>query len=173
MPSPAFPLKNKDCLRSDKTTGILINRVFLHQHRPNTASPEGWVHWRHPSINDFPKPSTSKAYILPYFGCLYTAYFFKAASTSFARSVHSLPEPFSYSLFAESRQLCERETAKKLEGTRNWKVVASSDGRKVETIRPTGFTGFPNPLLVTVSSARFVYAQIFGKDRHPLCAAAP
>ena len=52
--------------------------------------------------------------------------------------------------------LSSEETAKKLDGTRNCKVVASSDGRKAETISPTGFTGAPKPLLFNVSSARSV-----------------
>ena len=48
------------------------------------------------------------------------------------------------------------DTAKKLEGIRNWKVVASSEGRKEDAISPTGFTGLPQPSLVIVSSARSV-----------------
>ena len=48
------------------------------------------------------------------------------------------------------------DTAKKLDGTRYWKVVASSDGRKQDTISPTGLTGAPRPSLFRVSRARSV-----------------
>ena len=47
-------------------------------------------------------------------------------------------------------------TAKRLEGTRNSKVVASSEGRKEEAMRPTGFTGLPRPTRSLVSSWRSV-----------------
>ena len=94
---------------------------------------------------------------LPYFGWLQTAYFFNAFSTSSASAVHSLASAgFLFTVFRISAALRKEVTAKKLEGTRNWKVVASSEGRKAEAINPTGFTGLPQPSLVMVSSARSV-----------------
>src|ERR1700759_1020611 len=42
-------------------------------------------------------------------------------------------------------------------GMRNWKIVASSDGRKNERIRPVpAWIGFPRPLFSVVSDARVV-----------------
>jgi hypothetical protein len=39
---------------------------------------------------------------------------------------------------------CLKETtAKKLDGIKKGKIVASSDGRKIETINPTGTMGLP------------------------------
>src|SRR5438309_12103582 len=40
---------------------------------------------------------------------------------------------------------CREVTANRFDGTRNEKMHASSDGRKHEAIRPTGFTGLPMP----------------------------
>ena len=45
-------------------------------------------------------------------------------------------------------------TANILEGIRKPYCVASSDGRKEETIKPTGFTGAPHPLLICESVER-------------------
>ena len=41
-----------------------------------------------------------------------------------------------------------------LEGMRKPYCVASSDGRKAETMSPTGFTGAPQPLLICESVGR-------------------
>ena len=74
-----------------------------------------------------------------------------------AEIVHSLAKSgFLLTVFRISAALRNEVTAKKLDGTRNWKVVASSEGRKAEAISPTGFTGLPQPSLVIVSSARSV-----------------
>ena len=44
------------------------------------------------------------------------------------------------------------DTAKKFDGMRNCNTVASSEGRNDDTIRPTGFTGAPNPSFERVSN---------------------
>lgn len=43
------------------------------------------------------------------------------------------------------------------EGTRSWKMQASSEGRKAERTIPFALVGFPRPSLVSVSEPLFVY----------------
>ena len=60
--------------------------------------------------------------------------------------------------FSSISAICRKaSTANKLEGIRKPKVVASSEGRKQETIKPTGLTGFPHPSLLKVSNCRSVF----------------
>jgi putative alpha-1,2-mannosidase len=64
--------------------------------------------------------------------------------------------PFSATYFNISAALFMEETAMKLEGMRKGRMVASSEGRNIEAMRPTGFTGAPKPSQPTVSKARSV-----------------
>ena len=56
----------------------------------------------------------------------------------------------------------EREAAKNMfAGMRNWKIVASSEGRKVERMSPVWeATGLPRPLFQVVSDPRVVWPVI-------------
>ena len=91
------------------------------------------------------------------------AYFCKAACTSSARLLQSLAifraasffaASFSATCFKISAALFMDDTAMKLEGIRNGSIVASSEGRNMEAINPTGFTGAPKPSQPMVSKAR-------------------
>ena len=61
-----------------------------------------------------------------------------------AKALHSAanasPRPRGPAISASCRS---DTTAKRLDGTRNGKIVASSDGLKIETMRPTGRIGLP------------------------------
>ena len=63
---------------------------------------------------------------------------------------------FLFTLVNISAALRNDVTAKKLEGIRNWKVVASSDGRESRGYQPDWFHWIPHPSFVSVSSARSV-----------------
>ena len=100
------------------------------------------------------------------FGMIVNVYFFKGCFhfvcqvLAFFRQSLLVYLPKSRLPYAKIRQRNWKET-------RYWNVVASSEGRKLETIKPTGFTGAPRPSLVTVSSARLSYVGIY-KDLHRL-----